>query len=278
MARSKMPNIHPCVVDTLIDPEKFPNAFRMAPANAQWDAAVRHYCLDILKARDVALIGDTTGYGTTAVEASARGYKAAGANVAYQALIEASQPDVTADMLRAKNAGAKAIVIWSVSTGFLARLMNTRAQLGWDVPFVGHPSLGSGEVKQLLEKPGNWEKVYMIGYRSCSFDANGKLPPRSAAFVDRVTAAKVVLADTSLWWVACGYDAVQLVAKTVEATGSSSAEAIIKYWNGLKDYPGVFGSYSYSATEHNGFPTDDVVMSLANSSRDGAFTLAPGYG
>src|SRR5580700_3826323 len=29
MARAKMPNIHPCVVTSLIDTKKFPNAFRM---------------------------------------------------------------------------------------------------------------------------------------------------------------------------------------------------------------------------------------------------------
>src|SRR3979490_2310823 len=40
MARGKMPNLHPCVVDTLIDLEKYQNAFRTAPANAQWDSAV----------------------------------------------------------------------------------------------------------------------------------------------------------------------------------------------------------------------------------------------
>ncbi len=43
MARAKMPNIHPCVVDSLIDPEKFPNAFRISPSNTQWDDAVRGY-------------------------------------------------------------------------------------------------------------------------------------------------------------------------------------------------------------------------------------------
>src|SRR5260221_10295012 len=122
MARAKMPNIHPCVVDTLIDLEKYPNAFRTAPANAQWDSAVRHYCLDILKVRDISVIADTTGYGTTAANASEAGIKQAGANVVHKALIESSQPDVMADMTRAKNANAKAIVIWSVSTGFLARL------------------------------------------------------------------------------------------------------------------------------------------------------------
>jgi branched-chain amino acid transport system substrate-binding protein len=279
MARTKMPNIHPCVVNSLIDPEKFPNAFRTAPANVQWDAAVRKYALDILKLRDIAVIGDTTGYGTTAVDDSVKGYKAAGANVAYQAQIDSSQPDVSADVLRMKNSGAKVVQIWTVSTGLIARILNARAQLGWDVPVIGHPSLGAGEVQKLLEKPQNWEKVYMIGYRSCSFDASGKLPPRTAAFVERLTAAKVTLADTSLWWVAGGYDAVQLVAKAVEASGSTSGEAIIKYWDSLgSGYPGIFGNYAWTPKEHNGFPTDDVVMSLANSAKDGAFGLAPGYG
>ncbi len=121
MARGKMPNIHPCVVNSLIDPEKFPNAFRTAPANLQWDTAVRKYALDILKLRDIAVIGDTTGYGTTAVDDSVKGYKAAGANVAYQAQIDSSQPDVSADVLRMKNPGAKVVQIWTVSTGLIAR-------------------------------------------------------------------------------------------------------------------------------------------------------------
>src|SRR3984957_15871371 len=47
MARAKMPDIHPCVVKSLIDTTKFPNAFRMAPSNSQWDDAVRNYCPNI---------------------------------------------------------------------------------------------------------------------------------------------------------------------------------------------------------------------------------------
>src|SRR5918911_1031875 len=81
MARAKMPNMHPCVVDSLIDPQKFPNAFRLAPSNTQWDDAVRNYCLAILKVKKVAVIGDTTGYGTAAVNASVAGLKKDGAEV-----------------------------------------------------------------------------------------------------------------------------------------------------------------------------------------------------
>jgi branched-chain amino acid transport system substrate-binding protein len=78
--------------------------------------------------------------------------------------------------------------------------------------------------------------------------------------------------------VACGYDAVQFIAKAVEASGTSTPEAITAQWNATSGYPGIFGDYAFSATNHNGYPQQDVVMSQANSQRDGAFTLAPGYG
>jgi branched-chain amino acid transport system substrate-binding protein len=276
MARARMPSIHPCVVDSLIDPQKYPNAFRMAPSNGQWDDAVRGYCLNILKVRKIAVIGDSTGYGTTAVKYSVNAFQKDGAEVVYQANIDATQPDMAPDMLRARNAGTEAIVVWSVSTGMEARMFNTRATMQWDVPFVGHPSMASGDVANLVEKRENWNKVYAIGYRSCSFDAGGKLPPRSADFVNRIR-SEITLSDTLLWWVAAGVDAVNLVAKAVETTGSSSGADIIGYWNSLRKYPGLFGDYTFTPEQHNGYPTADVVMSEASSARDGAFSLAPGY-
>jgi branched-chain amino acid transport system substrate-binding protein len=276
MARNKMPSIHPCVVDNLIDPKKYPNAFRIAPSNQQWDDAVRNYCLDILKAKKVTVIGDTTGYGVAAVNASVAGFKKAGTTIASQANIDATQPDMTADMLRARDGGAEAIVVWSVSTGMVARLLNTRATMGWDVPFVGHPSMASGDIAGLLAKPSNWDKVYAVGYRSCSYDAAGALPAHSQELVNKLK-GKVNLSDSLLWWVAAGVDAIDLVASAVTTTGSSSSQAIIGYWDAVTKYPGYFGTYTFTKTEHNGYPTDDVVMSAANSAKSGTFALAPGY-
>jgi branched-chain amino acid transport system substrate-binding protein len=276
LARAKMPNVHPCVVDSLIDPKRYPNAFRVAPSNTQWDDAVRHYTLNIAKVKKVAVIGDTTGYGVTAANASAAGFQKDGADVVYKANIDATQSDMTPDMLRARNAGAEAIIVWSVATGMIGRMLNTRATMGWDVPFIGHPSLASGDIAQLLDKPENWKKVYAVGYRSCSYDAAGKLPAHSEELVAKL-AGKVDLKDTLLWWVACGVDAVNLVADAVGTTGSSANEAIIQHWNGLKNWPGYFGSYSFTASEHNGYPEADVVMSDASSGRNGTFALAPGY-
>jgi branched-chain amino acid transport system substrate-binding protein len=277
MARATMPNIHPCVIDSLINPSKYPNAFRIATANAQWDGAVVRYVAEILKLQSVAVLSDTTGYGTTANAASVKSLGADGISVAYKALIDSNQADVSADMLRARNAGAQAIVIWSVSTGLMARIINARGDMGWNVPIVGHPSLGSGEVAALLSKKDYWANVFQVGFRSASFGADGRLPPRSEAFIAKL-GDKVKLEDTNFWWVAGGYDAVNLLAAAVQATGSTEAAAIIGNWNTLSPYPGVYGDYQFSPLDHNGFPNSEVVMSRANSFRNGCFALAPGYG
>lgn len=276
ITRRGIPNIHSCGITSLIDPKKFPNAFRITPTNDQSSDPPRIYCQKILKVNKVAVIGDSTGYGTTAVADSSNNFKQNGGEVVYQAQIDATQPDMMPDMLRMRAAGAQAVVVWTVSTGMIARLLNTRGAMGWDVPFVGHQAMGSGEVGQLLEKPANWEKVYILGFRNCSFDANGKLPPRTQAFVEQVK-GKISLADTSLWWVVSAVDAIEVIAKAVAETGSSAPADIIGYWNSIKRYPGLFGDYSFSADEHNGFPTEELVMSAANSQRDGAYALAPGY-
>jgi branched-chain amino acid transport system substrate-binding protein len=155
-------------------------------------------------------------------------------------------------------------------------MMNARGRIGWDVALSGHPAMGSGDVARLLEKPEYWQKVYVVGYRSCTYDAGGKLPARTQAFLDEVK-GKIELSDTLLYWIVAGVDAVSLVAEAVGKTGSSDADAIIGTWNHLTKWPGLFGDITFTPGQHNGYPTEEVVMSLANSAHNGAFTLAPGY-
>ncbi|HVV94963.1 MAG TPA: ABC transporter substrate-binding protein [Hyphomicrobiales bacterium] len=276
MARFGVPNVHAGTIDSLIDPVKYPNAFRIAPAGKQWDAALRHYVLAVRKWKKVGILGDTTGYGTTAVSDSVAGFKKDGGEVVYSATIDQTQADVTPQLLSMRKAGAEAIVVWSVSSGLEARIMNTRAQLGWDSPILGHPTMGSNDVRKLLDKPSNFDKVYVVGFRSCTRDASGKLPARTQAFIDEVR-GKMDLKRAILFLVLIGVDGIDLLAKAVAETGSTSRKAIIDYLNTVKDFPGLFGTYSFSPTDHDGYQTTEVVMCAADSLKDGALAQAPGY-
>jgi len=277
IARDKVAHLHPCWVDTLINVKKYPLAFRSAPSNQQIGHAANDYVVNVVKAKKVAVISDASGYGTASLDAYVPMLKKIGGEVVYSSSVDANNPDLKPELLRMQSGGAQAIMPWSVNAGFLARIINTRADLNWDVPIVGQTTLGSGQTKALLAKPENWEKVYPNNFRNLCYDASGKLPAHTQEFVARLKKANVETSDTLLWWIACGYDGAKLVAEALAAAGPSSKD-IANYWaTKVKDWKGVYGTVTFSPEQHNGFADRDVIMCQANSLKDGAFKLAPGY-
>src|SRR6516162_5984539 len=89
LARTNTPQIHPCWVDTLTGPKKYPMCFRNAPTNQQIGGAANHYVVDVLKRKKVAVISDTTGYGTASLDAYVPMLKSPGATMVYQSSVEA---------------------------------------------------------------------------------------------------------------------------------------------------------------------------------------------
>ncbi len=277
LAKANVPQLHPCWVDQLTDAKKYPLCFRNGPTNQQIGGAANRYVVEVLKKKKVAVISDTTGYGTASVNAYVPMLKQIGAEVVYKAHVDAANPDLKPEVLRMQSAGAEAIMPWSVNAGFLSRLINTRGQLAWDVPICGQTTLGSGQTKALLEKPEYWNKVYPNNFRPVCYGADGNLPDRTKDFVGRLRTAKIDMGDTLLWWIALGYDAPMLIRDAIKANGPEP-EKIVAYWNALKDFPGVYGDISFTPDQHNGYPDRQVVMVEANSLKEGAFNLAPGYG
>ncbi len=277
MAKAKMPQLHAATIDELINPSKFPNAFRVCASLQQWVEATDHYLIDVRKIKKFALLGDSTGYGSVSVQSSTKDLAKRGCTVSYSGLVDLTTTNLMPDVLRAKESGAEAVIVWTPATSMLARVLDARGELNWKVPVMGHPTLGSGAVGALLAKQDNWNDVYQVDFRNVCYDKNGNLPPRTAELVKRLE-GKVRMDDTVLWYIAWGVDAVNLVADAVSKTGSTSSDAIIKHWNTLKGYPGYFGTYTFSPTEHNGYPTEEVVAGVSNTFRpNGTHAIAAGY-
>src|ERR1700724_2619361 len=233
LARANTPQIHPCWVDSLTDPQKYPMCFRNAPTNQQIGGAANRYVTEVLKKKKIGVVSDTTGYGTASVNAYVPMLKERGAEVVYQGNIDAANPDLKPELLRMQGAGAEAIMPWSVNAGFLSRIINTRAQMGWDVPIVGQTTLGSGQTRALLDKPEYWEKVYPNNFRPVCYAPGGKLSDRTNAFLDRLKSAKIDMGDTLLWWIPLGYDSPRLIAEAMKNVGTEP-EQIVGYLNKLK--------------------------------------------
>ena len=248
--------------------------FRNAPTNQQIGAAANRYVVDVLKRKKVAVISDTSVFGTASVNTYVPMLKALNAEVVYQGDVDTTNPDLTPEILRMRNAGAEAIMPWSVNPGFLSRIINTRGQMQWDVPIVGQTTLGSGQTLALLEKPEYWAKVYPNNFRPVCYNADGKLTDRTAAFLERLKSAKIEVGERC-----CGGSRSAMTAvHDREGDKSSGAEP-----NRCRLPQQMKDTRSSTATSPS---RPNVTMATRTSGRhgrgqlaqEGAFKLAPGYG
>lgn len=276
VARSGTPNIVISAVEECIDPVKYPRAFRVINTTGQWITAADDYVVKSMKRTKVALIGDTTGYGTVSVRNATEDLAKRGLKPVYTVLIDPNKTDLSDEIAKARAAGADVIMPWSAATGVLARLLNARGDAGWDVPVIGHPSLMALPIKQLLNKPSYWDNVYGSSYVSTSFDASGKLPERTQALVDKIRpklGGKDI--DILFWWIALGYDAVKLAEHGLRKAGSTDAAAIQKALETTVDFKAVLSTLSYGPGKRDGFPDNNMAIVFANTFKDGNFRLAP---
>ena len=276
VARTGVPNIVTGAVEELTDPKKYPRAFRVINTTTQWVSAGNEYVLKGLKKSKIALIGDTTGYGTVSVRTATELLRREGVTPVYTVLVDPNKTDLSDEVAKARAAGAEVIMPWSAATGILARLINARGDAGWDAPVVGHPSLMAAPLRALLNKPSYWDNVYGVGYKAASYDAAGKLPARSQALVDKLRpqlGGKEI--DILFWWIAVGYDAVKVAEHALRTARSTDPAALQKALEATRGFEGVLSTLSYGPDRRDGFPDDAMAVNVASSFRDGTFRLAP---
>lgn len=275
VARAGIPNLVIGTVDELTDPKRFPRAFRVINTNRQWIEPANDYALNVLKRKKIALIGDTSGYGTSSAKTAEELLKAAGITPVYSVLIDPNKADLADEMNKARAAGADVVMPWSAATGLLARILNTRGAMQWDVPIVGHPAMMAPPVEPLLNKPEYWDNAFAAGYVSTTYDAKGKLPPHTQALVDKIRpklgGGEI---DFMFWWVALGYDCVKLIEHAVKSAGSTDPAAIEKALNATKSFEGAYGTYTWGPKQKNGFPDHSIVINRAGTFKDGSYAAA----
>ncbi|MEI7496759.1 MAG: ABC transporter substrate-binding protein [Betaproteobacteria bacterium] len=276
LARAGVPNLVIGAIDELIDPEKYPRAFRVINTNRQWISTANDYAIKVLKKSKVAVIADTSGYGTASAKTAIELLEKAGIKPVYTVLVDNNKTDLTDEMNKARAAGADVVMPWTAATGMLGRLLNARGEIGWNVPVVGHPAIMAAQIRQLLNKPEYWQNAYAAGYVSTTFGSNGKLPERTQQLVDKIRpklgGGEI---DILFWWVAMGYDTVKIIEHAIKTAGSTDAAALQKVLENTRDYKGVYATYTWTATERNGFPDSNMAVNPANTFKDGSFKLAP---
>jgi len=252
-------------VEELIDPVKYPLGFRNLNANGQWIKVAVNFMANDLKKTKVAIINDNTGYGVLSRETVTKYLATHNLKPVYAATVDPNKPDVTDELLKAKEAGADVITEWSNATGFVARLVNARGEQNWNVPIVGHPTIMQQQVANLLSKRSYWENVYGLGYAHQVVDAQGKLPPSVQAFMDKHQDTIGPFLAAGLPAFLQGHAAVTIYAAGLTKSGDTDP---FKVKTALETLPVVntpYGPFIYTPTDHNGFQDDGIKLLNANA-------------
>jgi branched-chain amino acid transport system substrate-binding protein len=252
-------------VDELIDPVKYPLAFRNLNTNTQYITTATNFLVDGHKRNKVAIIDDATGYGVIAMQALTKLLATRGLKPAYSVTVDPNKTDLTDEIVQARNAGADSIQTWTNATGFMARVLNARGEQQWDVPIAGNPSMFQGQVGALLTKPAYWDNAFAAGYANGVVDANGNLPPATQEFLDKHKVGVAPYIATGIFSFLQGHAAATIYTTGVRQAGTTDSFKVKAALESIPVIQTPYGPFSYTPTDHNGFADSGMVMVIANS-------------
>jgi branched-chain amino acid transport system substrate-binding protein len=207
--------------------------------------------------KKVAILADSTNYGQLGREDLEKALALKGLKPVAVEKFNIKDVDMTAQLLKAKEAGAEAILTYAIGPE-LAQIANGMTKLGWKVPMVGSWTLsmanyidnagpggeGARMPQTFIQEPTTPKRQsFIISYLK-TFN------PKNARIDSPVSAAQ-------------GYDSVYLLAAAIKQAGSTDGPKVKAALEDLKaPVEGVVTTYTkpFSKTDHEAITVNIPVM------------------
>ena len=126
-------------------PPDYPDnyVFRTSANDTIQSAMIVHEAIDNRKFTKVAILADSTNYGQLGREDLEKALAAKGITPVAVEKFNIKDTDMTAQLLKSKEAGAQAILTYGIGPE-LAQIANGMEKLGWKVPMIGSWTLSMG--------------------------------------------------------------------------------------------------------------------------------------
>ncbi len=198
--------------------------------------------------KKVAILADSTNYGQLGREDLEKALTAKGIKPVAVEKFNIKDVDMTAQLLKAKEAGAEAVLTYAIGPE-LAQIANGMTKLGWKVPMVGSWTLsmanyidnagpggeGARMPQTFIQEPTTPKRQSFIVNYLKTFN------PKNSRIDSPVSAAQ-------------GYDSVYLLAAAIKQAGSTDGPKIRAALEDLKaPVEGVVTTYNkpFSAKDHD---------------------------
>jgi branched-chain amino acid transport system substrate-binding protein len=218
----------------------------------------------------VAILHDSTNYGISGRDDLLKQIKAQGDKVTVVATekFNIGDKDMSAQLLKAKTAGAQAILVWAIGPE-LAAIANGRAKMGLTAPIIGGWTVSMSNFLDTAGANGN-------GALTPQTFIEDPVTPKAKAFVEAYHKAYNVQRIPSPVSAAQGYDAVYVFAAAVKQAGSADTHKIKEALEDLKEpVHGVIATWNHpykkwdinDVQTHEAFRRENAVMGVVKDGK-----------
>jgi branched-chain amino acid transport system substrate-binding protein len=214
--------------------------------------------------KKVAILADSTNYGQLGREDLEKALKLKGITPVAVEKFNIKDVDMTAQLLKAKEAGAEAVLTYGIGPE-LAQIANGMTKLGWKVPMVGSWTLsmanyidnagpggeGARMPQTFIQEPTTPKRQsFIVAYLK-------EFKPKNSRIDSPVSAAQ-------------GYDSVYLLAAAIKQAGSTDGPKVKAALEDLKTpVDGVITTYNkpFSKTDHEAITANIPVFGEVKGQR-----------
>ena len=214
--------------------------------------------------KKVAILADSTNYGQLGREDLEKALKAKGITAVAVEKFNIKDVDMTAQLLKAKEAGAEAVLTYGIGPE-LAQIANGMTKLGWKVPMVGSWTLAMANFIDNAGPGGD-------GARMPQTFIQEPTTPKRKAFIDNFVKTfkpKNNRMDSPVS-AAQGYDSIYLLAAAIKQANSTEGPKIKEALEDLKTpVEGVVTTYSkpFSKADHDAITSNIPVFGEVKGGR-----------
>ena len=214
--------------------------------------------------KKVAILADSTNYGQLGQADLIKALAAKNITPVTTEKFNVGDTDMTAQVLKAKNAGAEVILTYAIGPE-LAQIANSMAKVGWKVPLIGSWTLSmanfidsAGKNGEGAIMPQTFIQAPTTPKRKAFIEAYLKeFKPKNDRIDSPVSAAQ-------------GYDSVYLLAAAIKQANSLEGDKIRLALEDLKTpVVGVVKTYNkpFTKDDHDAITDKDPVMGIVKNAR-----------
>lgn len=236
-------------------PPQYPDnyIFRVSANDTIQAAMIVEEAVNRHKLKKVAILADSTNYGQLGREDLEKALEKKGLRPVAVEKFNIRDVDMTSQLLRAKNAGAEAVLTYGIGPE-LAQIANGMAKLGWKVPLIGSWTLS---MSNFIDNAGpNAE-----GARMPQTFIQEPTTPKRKAFIEAYQKTYRVDRIPSSVSAAQGYDSMYLLAAAIKQAGTTDGVKIREALENLHEkIIGVVQTYDrpFTKTDHEAIKNTSV--------------------